>query len=103
MQPLRCPLAPLQVLRSGLGAGPAWEEDAATFYLDSGDGNAATVIYDYKNVSGGLWGARGGGDGVDLSRVRLPTAAGELQTPTASRLLRDPCGQGQHPRAGRCG
>ncbi|KAM7028576.1 surfactant protein C-like [Acridotheres tristis] len=38
------------VLRSGLGTGPAWEEDAATFYLDSGDGNAATVIYDYKNL-----------------------------------------------------
>lgn len=48
---------PLQVLRSGLWAGAAWEEDAATFYLDSGDGNAATVIYDYRNVSGGLWGA----------------------------------------------
>lgn len=38
------------VLRGGLGTGAAWEEDAATFYLDSGDGNAATVIYDYKNL-----------------------------------------------------
>lgn len=47
---------PLQVLRGGLGTGAAWEEDAATFYLDSGDGNAATVIYDYKNVSVGLGG-----------------------------------------------
>uniref|UniRef100_A0A8C3U6J0 Surfactant protein C n=2 Tax=Catharus ustulatus TaxID=91951 RepID=A0A8C3U6J0_CATUS len=38
------------VLRGGLGTGVAWEEDAATFYLDSGDGNAATIIYDYKNL-----------------------------------------------------
>ncbi|XP_050838718.1 pulmonary surfactant-associated protein C [Serinus canaria] len=38
------------VLRGGLWAAPAWEEDAATFYLDSGDGNPATVIYDYKNL-----------------------------------------------------
>ncbi|XP_053822644.1 pulmonary surfactant-associated protein C-like [Vidua chalybeata] len=38
------------VLRGELWAGPAWEEDAVTFYLDSGDGNAATVIYDYKNL-----------------------------------------------------
>ncbi|TRZ11968.1 hypothetical protein HGM15179_015137 [Zosterops borbonicus] len=38
------------VLRSGLWAGATWEEDAATFYLDSGDGNAATVIYDYRNL-----------------------------------------------------
>uniref|UniRef100_A0A8C0UEP7 Surfactant protein C n=2 Tax=Cyanistes caeruleus TaxID=156563 RepID=A0A8C0UEP7_CYACU len=38
------------VLRSGVWTGPAWEEDAATFYLDSGDGNAATVIYDYRNL-----------------------------------------------------
>nr|XP_054506454.1 pulmonary surfactant-associated protein C-like [Agelaius phoeniceus] len=30
--------------------GRLWEEDAATFYLDSGDGNAATVIYDYRNL-----------------------------------------------------
>ncbi|XP_014166724.2 pulmonary surfactant-associated protein C [Geospiza fortis] len=30
--------------------GGSWEEDAATFYLDSGDGNAATVIYDYTNL-----------------------------------------------------
>ncbi|XP_062366450.1 pulmonary surfactant-associated protein C [Cinclus cinclus] len=37
-------------LRSGLWTGPAWEEDVATFYLDSGDGKAATVIYDYKNL-----------------------------------------------------
>lgn len=36
----------------GLQRGLAWEEDAATFYLDGGDGNPATVIYDYKNVSG---------------------------------------------------
>nr|XP_014130196.1 pulmonary surfactant-associated protein C [Zonotrichia albicollis] len=36
-----------EVLRAGL-----WEDDenAATFYLDSGDGNAATVIYDYRNL-----------------------------------------------------
>lgn len=40
-----------QVLR--LGAGRAWEEDAATFYVDGGAGNPATVVYDYKNVSGG--------------------------------------------------
>ncbi|XP_058715081.1 pulmonary surfactant-associated protein C [Poecile atricapillus] len=38
------------VLRSGVWTGPAWEEDSATFYLDSGDGNAATVIYDYRNL-----------------------------------------------------
>lgn len=36
----------------GLQRGLAWEEDVATFYLDGGDGNPATVIYDYKNVSG---------------------------------------------------
>lgn len=62
-RPLSSPLAPLQVLRSALGAGQAWEEDAASFYLDSGDGKAATVIYDYKNVGEGLGGTRGGGDG----------------------------------------
>ncbi|XP_064256294.1 pulmonary surfactant-associated protein C [Passer domesticus] len=38
------------VLRGGVWAGAAWEEDVATFYLDSGDGNAATVIYDYRNL-----------------------------------------------------
>ncbi|KAK2513139.1 hypothetical protein Q9233_015769 [Columba guinea] len=38
------------VLWMGMMRGPAWEEDAATFYLDNGDGNPATVIYDYKNL-----------------------------------------------------
>ncbi|XP_027659601.2 pulmonary surfactant-associated protein C-like [Falco biarmicus] len=38
------------VLRMGLWRGSAWDEDAATFYLDSGDGNPATIIYDYKNL-----------------------------------------------------
>ncbi|OPJ83945.1 pulmonary surfactant-associated protein C-like [Patagioenas fasciata monilis] len=38
------------VLWMGMMRGPAWEENAATFYLDSGDGNPATVIYDYKNL-----------------------------------------------------
>ncbi|XP_050181556.1 pulmonary surfactant-associated protein C-like [Myiozetetes cayanensis] len=38
------------VLRMGLWGGPAWEEDAATFYLDGGDGDAATVVYDYRNL-----------------------------------------------------
>ncbi|XP_014816595.1 PREDICTED: pulmonary surfactant-associated protein C-like [Calidris pugnax] len=38
------------VLRMGLQRGWAWEEDVATFYLDGGDGNPATVIYDYKNL-----------------------------------------------------
>ncbi|XP_069657461.1 surfactant protein C-like [Haliaeetus albicilla] len=38
------------VLRMGLWREPAWEEDAATFYLDGGDGNWAMVIYDYKNL-----------------------------------------------------
>ncbi|XP_019329446.1 PREDICTED: LOW QUALITY PROTEIN: pulmonary surfactant-associated protein C [Aptenodytes forsteri] len=38
------------VLRMGLQRGLAWEEDVAAFYLDSGDGNPATVIYDYKNL-----------------------------------------------------
>ncbi|XP_075379650.1 surfactant protein C-like [Mycteria americana] len=38
------------VLRMGLWREPAWEEDVATFYLDSEDGNPATVIYDYKNL-----------------------------------------------------
>ncbi|XP_032568549.1 pulmonary surfactant-associated protein C-like [Chiroxiphia lanceolata] len=38
------------VLRMGLWGGSAREEDAATFYLDSGDGNGATVIYDYRNL-----------------------------------------------------
>uniref|UniRef100_A0A8C8ACB7 Surfactant protein C n=1 Tax=Otus sunia TaxID=257818 RepID=A0A8C8ACB7_9STRI len=38
------------VLRMGLWREPAWEEDAATFYVDGGDGNPATVIYDYKNL-----------------------------------------------------
>ncbi|KAM6294672.1 surfactant protein C-like [Aegotheles albertisi] len=38
------------VLRMGLRRGLAWEEDAATFYLDGGDGNPATIIYDYKNL-----------------------------------------------------
>ncbi|XP_010188531.1 PREDICTED: pulmonary surfactant-associated protein C-like [Mesitornis unicolor] len=38
------------VLWMGLWRGSAWDEDAATFYVDSGDGNAATVIYDYKNL-----------------------------------------------------
>lgn len=83
--------------------GAAWEEDAATFYVDSGDGNAATVIYDYKNVSGGSWGSRGGGDGMEPTRLWLQTAAGELQTPAAPRLLRDPRGQGQRPGAGHRG
>uniref|UniRef100_A0A8B9BJK6 Surfactant protein C n=1 Tax=Anser brachyrhynchus TaxID=132585 RepID=A0A8B9BJK6_9AVES len=36
------------VLRTG--AGRAWEEDAATFYVDGGAGPAATVVYDYKNL-----------------------------------------------------
>ncbi|XP_059346662.1 pulmonary surfactant-associated protein C [Ammospiza nelsoni] len=35
------------VLRAGLWGD---DENAATFYLDSGDGNAATVIYDYRNL-----------------------------------------------------
>lgn len=39
---------------------------------------------------------------MELSPFCLPTAAGELQTPTAPRLLRDPSGQGQHPWAGHC-
>ncbi|XP_030145516.4 uncharacterized protein [Taeniopygia guttata] len=39
-----------QGLRGELWGGAAWEEDAVTFYLDNGDGNAATVIYDYKNL-----------------------------------------------------
>ncbi|XP_069733769.1 surfactant protein C-like [Phaenicophaeus curvirostris] len=34
----------------GLWRAPAWEEDAATFYLDNADGNPAMVIYDYKNL-----------------------------------------------------
>ncbi|KAM4645010.1 surfactant protein C-like [Amazona ochrocephala] len=38
------------VLRMGLWREPAWEEDAATFCVDGGDGNPATVIYDYKNL-----------------------------------------------------
>ncbi|XP_076214993.1 surfactant protein C-like isoform X1 [Aptenodytes patagonicus] len=38
------------VLRMGLQRGLAWEEDVAAFYLDGGDGNPATVIYDYKNL-----------------------------------------------------
>ncbi|CAM9765671.1 unnamed protein product [Bubo scandiacus] len=38
------------VLRMGLWREPAWEEDVATFYVDGGDGNPATVIYDYKNL-----------------------------------------------------
>ncbi|XP_009070681.1 PREDICTED: pulmonary surfactant-associated protein C [Acanthisitta chloris] len=38
------------VLRMGLWREPGWEEDVATFYLDSGDGDTATVIYDYKNL-----------------------------------------------------
>ncbi|KAM6341679.1 surfactant protein C-like [Podargus strigoides] len=40
----------LRLAAEGLQRGPAWEEDAATFYLDGGDGNPATVIYDYKNL-----------------------------------------------------
>ncbi|XP_063031270.1 pulmonary surfactant-associated protein C-like isoform X1 [Melospiza melodia melodia] len=36
------------VLRAGLWGDD--DENAATFYLDSGDGNAATVIYDYRNL-----------------------------------------------------
>ncbi|GAB0200240.1 pulmonary surfactant-associated protein C-like [Grus japonensis] len=40
----------LRMSMEGLRRGPAWEEDAATFYLDSGDGNPATVVYDYKNL-----------------------------------------------------
>ncbi|XP_035168709.1 pulmonary surfactant-associated protein C-like [Oxyura jamaicensis] len=36
------------VLRTGTGR--AWEEDAATFYVDGGAGNVATVVYDYKNL-----------------------------------------------------
>ncbi|XP_030319982.1 pulmonary surfactant-associated protein C-like [Calypte anna] len=38
------------VLRVGMQRGLAWEEDVATFYLDAGDGDPATVIYDYKNL-----------------------------------------------------
>ncbi|KAM6369890.1 surfactant protein C-like [Pluvialis apricaria] len=38
------------VLWMGLQRGPAWEEDAATFYLDGGDGNPVTVVYDYRNL-----------------------------------------------------
>ncbi|KAM9252435.1 surfactant protein C-like [Cariama cristata] len=38
------------VLWMGMWKGSALEEDAATFYLDGGDGNPATVIYDYKNL-----------------------------------------------------
>ncbi|KAM9368592.1 LOW QUALITY PROTEIN: uncharacterized protein LRP34_011357 [Phaethornis superciliosus] len=38
------------VLRGGLQRGLAWEEDVATFYLDGGAGDPATVIYDYKNL-----------------------------------------------------
>uniref|UniRef100_A0A674HVQ7 BRICHOS domain-containing protein n=1 Tax=Taeniopygia guttata TaxID=59729 RepID=A0A674HVQ7_TAEGU len=48
--PVEPPLGPLQGLRGELWGGAAWEEDAVTFYLDNGDGNAATVIYDYKNL-----------------------------------------------------
>lgn len=60
MQAVSSPRVP-QVLRMGLWRGPAWEEDAATFYLDGGDGNPATVIYDYKNVSGEACAAGGTG------------------------------------------
>ncbi|KAM9215853.1 surfactant protein C-like [Leptosomus discolor] len=39
------------VLRMGPWRGAMWEEeDAATFYLDGGDGNPATVLYDYKKL-----------------------------------------------------
>ncbi|NXX17711.1 PSPC protein, partial [Podargus strigoides] len=44
-----CPQV-LRLAAEGLQRGPVWEEDAATFYLDGGDGNPATVIYDYKNL-----------------------------------------------------
>lgn len=57
------PFPPPQILRMGLWREPAWEEDAATFYLDGGDGNWAMVIYDYKNVSGEPCAARGTGKG----------------------------------------
>ncbi|NWT06041.1 PSPC protein, partial [Mionectes macconnelli] len=51
LQALRSPPSSLlQVLRMGLWGGLAWEEDAATFYLDNGDGDAATVVYDYRNL-----------------------------------------------------
>lgn len=88
----------------GMMRGPAWEEDAATFYLDNGDGNPATVIYDYKNVSGEPCNSGGldreGVDGAELVCVCLQTAAGELQIPAPPRLLHHPRGQGQHPGAG---
>ncbi|KAM6040695.1 surfactant protein C-like isoform 1-T2 [Chlamydotis macqueenii] len=42
--------AVLRVTAVGLRRGSVWEEDAATFYLDGGNGNPATVIYDYKNL-----------------------------------------------------
>ncbi|XP_063276057.1 pulmonary surfactant-associated protein C [Prinia subflava] len=38
------------VLRAGLWAGAGWEEEEAAFYLDGGDGKAATVVYDYRNL-----------------------------------------------------
>ncbi|XP_053944965.1 pulmonary surfactant-associated protein C-like [Cuculus canorus] len=40
----------LWMAAEGLRRRPAWEEDVATFYLASGDGNPAMVIYDYKNL-----------------------------------------------------
>ncbi|KAM6235163.1 surfactant protein C-like [Porphyrio hochstetteri] len=40
----------LRMTMEGLQRGPAWEEDAATFYLAAGDGNLAMVVYDYKNL-----------------------------------------------------
>ena len=87
----------------GLRRGLAWDEDAATFYLDGEDGNPATIIYDYKNVSGeprAAPGGRGRGCGTGLTRVCLQAAAGELQIPAPPRLLHHPHGQGQHPGAG---
>ncbi|KAM6106811.1 surfactant protein C-like [Pterocles gutturalis] len=42
--------AVLRMAAEGLRRGAAWGEDAATFYLDAGDRDPATVIYDYKNL-----------------------------------------------------
>eukprot|EP00076_Gallus_gallus_P033104 XP_024998642.1 uncharacterized protein LOC107050901 isoform X2 [Gallus gallus] len=41
------------VLRAAAEWGRGWDEDAVTFYVDSGDGAPGTVVYDYGKAAAG--------------------------------------------------
>ena len=91
-----------QVLRAAAEWGRGWDEDAVTFYVDSGDGAPGTVVYDYGKVSRGAavglpWGCRG----AELMGFCPQTAAAQLQSAAERCVLRYTHGWGADAGAGQ--